>query len=308
MKGPGTQICAVLAAADPSGLYVLTLAGRPSGPLSLPAAPFDPARGQSFEARLREWASIHTAAQITHVEQIGARLSHGYIRICLLALVSDRNAFMPRGARWTPIADIFPWENWCDHEPEGLVQVLRPALYEWSKQARRKTSSLDREMLDVLFAGQAKNWKPALAGERFAVLYKAGLAPEAVRDSAGAAISMRQRHAAVYGQIMDAGDRQVLADTLSYLREKIAHHGIMPALLPGPFTLGALQKSVEAIVGVGLHTQNFRRDIVHSGQVIKTGQTGRTVSSLYKSRPGALWKWAKLAAHQGGMPLPRTPS
>ncbi len=307
MSATEVEICAVLAAADGAGPYVLTLARRHGAQghmFSLPCAPFDPTRGQSFEGRLRDWASVHTTAQITRITQIGTSLAGGRIRIGLLALVSDRNAFMPRGARWTPMGEIFPWEDWQAGEPDSLKQVLRPALDEWAQSGGAKQNLLRLAKLQTLFTDNTKAWVPSLTSERFDMLYEAGLLPEALRDRTGAAISVRQRHAAVYGQIMQGADRHALAMALSSLRMQVELSAAMSSLMPSPFTLGALQKTVEAVIGLSLHTQNFRRDLMHSGQISKTGERGR----IGRSRPGMLWEWAGAAQKFTalvGMPLPR---
>ncbi len=307
MTGESAEICAVLAAADPSGLYILTLAGRQKGQgqaqtHALPSAPFDATRGQSFEDRLHDWASVHTTAQIRHILQIGATNRRGRIRIGLLALVSDRNAFMPRGAHWTPIEEIFPWEHWLSGEPSSLSDVLRPALTDW---AQGKGANAPRQARDeMLFAASAKYWEPVQCADRFDVLYQAGLLPEALRDRTGAMVSMRRRHAAIYGQIMQGDDRQTLAQALALLRRETGQSSILPALLPTPFTLGVLQNTVEVVIGLPLHTQNFRRDIVRSGMISKTGKRGR----VGHSRPGDLWAWDEQGCGSiavPGMPLPR---
>ena len=295
MSGPATQICAVLVAADPEGLFVLTLGGRQ---LSLPGTPFDPQKGQGFEACLRDWASIHTAAKITKVMQAGASVRDGGIRICLLALVADRNAFMPRGAHWTPLAHIFPWEMRLEGEPPALARVLRPALASWAGAADKARR---RQSLAQLFGDGQHDWQPQWAGARYDLLYEAALVPEALRDRSGGAISVRARHAEVYGQVMAGDDRAILAGALSLLREKLAHTALMCALSPHPFTLGSMQKTVQAVIGQPLHTQNFRRDLMRSGLIVATGEHGR----IGRTRAAKLWQWADGAARSlQGMPLP----
>ncbi len=299
----GAEICAVLVASDPGGLYVMTLLERHRGQshiLSLPVAPFDPARGQSLEDRLRDWASIHTTAQINQIMQIKTGLNANTIRTSLLALVGDRNAFMPKGARWTLMDEIFPWENWQNGEPQSLSQTLRPALEEWSGE--RKEAS-ERQRLDAVFASEPKAWHWALCQQRFACLYQAGLLPEALRDRTGAMVQMKPRHAHVYGQMMADDNRRTLSGALSLLRQQTAYAGALPALLLSPFTLGILQKTVEAIMGISLHTQNFRRDLMRTGLLTATGKRGR----VGNSRPASLWQWtaaARLAGAQTHMPLP----
>jgi hypothetical protein len=56
-------------------------------------------------------------------------------------------------------------------------------------------------------------------------------------------------------------------------------------LMPVEFTLLALQKTVEAIVGFDLHKQNFRRSIEQSGLVVKTDAIAQQASG----RPAALF-------------------
>jgi hypothetical protein len=297
------NIRAVLVAADDSGLFVLTLAGRQKAHgrrFSLPYAAFDPARGQSVEDRLRDWASVHTTAQITQIIQVETRVSGGDMCVDLLALVSDRSSFMPRGASWTPIYELFPWEDWRKAEPDSLAHTLRPALMAWAAQQGATRNAA----FQALFPKHPAQWQVEHCGARFDMLYNAALLPESLRDRTGAAVSVRQRHAGIYGQIMHGNDRGALANALSLLRSRVSHTPIMPHLMSGPFTLGAMQQTLEAMTGVKLHTQNFRRDLVRLGKIENTHKRGRSGAS----RPAGLWVWNKSASTpypSWGMPLPR---
>ena len=59
-------------------------------------------------------------------------------------------------------------------------------------------------------------------------------------------------------------------------------------LLPDAFTLSALQADVEAVLGLKLHKQNFRRALGASGLVEGTGrmetETGGRPAELYRFR------------------------
>ncbi len=302
MAEPGAEIRAVLAAADPSGLYVLTMKG-PGGRapvLRLPGTVFDPARGQSPQECLRDWASIHTTAKLTRISQLGVRTTDGRISIGLLALVRDRTAFMPRGVRWSPLAAFLPWENRLDGEPEALTRVLRPALHAWATAATGDQAARRQARIAQLFAAREPDWKATLCDARFALLYQAGLVAEALRDRAGAAIGIRARHVESYGRIMHGDDRHVLASALALLRRDLAHAPVMAALVAGPFTLGGLQKTVQAVLGQRLHTQNFRRDLVRSGQAEALGERGRAGGG----RLAQLWQWRDTGLAGPGMPLP----
>ena len=66
--------------------------------------------------------------------------------------------------------------------------------------------------------------------------------------------------------------RRILATALGRLRGKIKYRPVVFELLPPTFTLLQLQRVVEALAGVRLHKQNFRRLVEHGGLVEGTGQ------------------------------------
>ena len=301
MTDTGAEIRAVLAAADSSGLYVLTrnAPGKGREPvLHLPGTAYDPRRGQSPQACLRDWASIHTTAKISRITQLGVRPAAGRVQIGLLALVRDRTAFMPRGVCWTRMAAFFPWENRLAGEPDALAHVLRPALRAWAGAVAGDEADRRHAQIRELFG--ADTWNAALCDARFALLYQAALAAEALRDRAGGKVGIRARHAESYGRIMEGDDRHILASALAQMRRDLALMPLMPALVEAPFTLGGLQKTVQAVLGLPLHTQNFRRDLVRSGQVRALDQRGRTGGG----RLARLWQWCDTGAAGPGMPLP----
>lgn len=303
MSTNGAEIRAVLVAADPSGLYALTLqrsGDNRDAVLRLPSTAFDPGRGQSLQQCLRDWASIHTTAKIGHVAQLGVHARDGRISIGLLALVRDRQAFMPRGVSWTALKEVFPWEDRLAGEPDALAHVLRPALATWADAAPGDRSAGRHARIAQLFGADNRTWQARLCDARFALLYEAALVAEALRDGASAAVGVRPRHAEIYGRIMHGDDRHILCGALALLRKELACAPVMAALMDAPFTLGHLQKTVQAVTGQPLHTANFRRDLTRSGQIRALGKKGR----IGASRRAALWQWCETGVSGPGMPLP----
>jgi hypothetical protein len=66
---------------------------------------------------------------------------------------------------------------------------------------------------------------------------------------------------------MISDHRRILATGLGRLRGKLKYRPVIFELLGEAFTLGALQKAVEAVSGVPLHKQNFRRAVERTSLV-----------------------------------------
>lgn len=82
--------------------------------------------------------------------------------------------------------------------------------------------------------------------------------------------------------------RRILATAIGRMRAKMKYRPIVFELMPPAFTLTALQKTVEAISGRHLHTQNFRRLVEATALVEPTGETIRT-----RGRPAALFRFRR---------------
>ena len=82
--------------------------------------------------------------------------------------------------------------------------------------------------------------------------------------------------------------RRILATALGRLRGKLKYRPVVFELLPASFTLLQLQRVVEALAGVGLHKQNFRRLVETGGLVEGTGRqhppTGGRPAELFVFR------------------------
>src|SRR5690606_20096883 len=81
--------------------------------------------------------------------------------------------------------------------------------------------------------------------------------------------------------------RRVIATAISRLRAKIEYRPLIFGLMPDVFTLSQLQQSVEALSGVPLHKQNFRRLLDAQNLVMETGQS----SSAQRGRPAKLYRF-----------------
>lgn len=83
--------------------------------------------------------------------------------------------------------------------------------------------------------------------------------------------------------------RRMLATALSRLRGKLRYRPVVFELLPATFTLLQLQRVVEALSGVRLHKQNFRRLVERGGLVEGTGE----FESHTGGRPAALFRFRR---------------
>jgi hypothetical protein len=286
----------VVAIADGEAM-VLTV--RPSGqPAGLPFGPFDPGGHRTFELALRAFVTAQTRFDLGYVEQLytfgdkgrdapladmgdgssAARvLSVGY-----LALTPKAVDTQAPDTAWAPWRRFFPYEDWRDGRPH-VLDALEAPLRAW---ASGDAARLSRARL--LFALDNAPWNEERVLERYELLYEAGLAAEASRDRGERAGPQSDALAAACGEPMISDHRRILATALSRLRGKLKYRPVVFELMPEAFTLSALQKAVEAIAGVPLHKQNFRRALERGGLVEGLGrldaETGGRPAELFRFR------------------------
>ena len=272
--------------------------GLPSPLEGLPFGPFDPDGHRTFEIALREFVTRQTRFELGFVEQLytfgdkgreapladvgagAARvISVGYLALAPLAVETDA----PDSA-WSPFLDFFPWEDWRRGRPEIVDDRIVPALTSW---AGRSESRLARVRL--LFALDDSPWNEERVLDRYELLYEAGLAPEAARDRSRASGGEPAEPVAIgLGEPMISDHRRILATGLGRLRGKLKYRPVIFELMPEAFTLSALQRTVEAISGVALHKQNFRRVVERTGLVEGLGRmdadTGGRPAELFRFR------------------------
>jgi hypothetical protein len=83
--------------------------------------------------------------------------------------------------------------------------------------------------------------------------------------------------------------RRILATAIGRLRGKIKYRPVVFELMPPAFTLLQLQRTVEALAGVRLHKQNFRRLVEQQGLVEETGD----ISAATGGRPARLVRFRR---------------
>ncbi|MBC7668579.1 MAG: NAD regulator [Gemmatimonadaceae bacterium] len=266
----------------------------------LPFGSFDPAGHRTFELGLRAFVTEQTRFQLGYVEQLytfgdegrdapRAEMGAGAARIVsvgYLGLTPTAVETRAPDTAWAPWSAFFPWEDWRHARPALLDQVLAPALPRW---AADDASQWSRARL--AFALDGATWNEERVLERYELLYEAGLAPEAARDRARADGHDPAEPAALsaaLGEPMISDHRRILATGLSRLRGKIKYRPVVFELMPAEFTLSALQRTVEAIAGVPLHKQNFRRVVEREDLVEGLGRqdadTGGRPAELFRFR------------------------
>jgi hypothetical protein len=140
-----------------------------------------------------------------------------------------------------------------------------------------------RERADLAFGLRGAPWNEERVLDRFELLYESGLAQEARRDGRG------EGSAADLGLPMAMDHRRILASALGRLRGKLKYRPVVFELLPRDFTLGELQQTVEALAGLELHRQNFRRLVEGAGLVERTTLLRRETGG----RPAALFRFRR---------------
>jgi hypothetical protein len=225
---------------------------------------------------------------------------------------------------WMNCYDFLPWEDWRDGRPHVLEREIAPALERWVKAgADRAAVRSRRERADICFGQGGAPWNGERVHDRFELLYEVGLVAEAFRDVAQRAhprepasdpvvqpsadpavdplVSLRNLANSVnpapdpgirLGRPLALDHRRILASALGRLRGKLRYRPVIFELLPGTFTLLKLQRTVEALAGVRLHKQNFRRLVEQGGLVEGTGRlevgTGGRPAELFRFRRDVL--------------------
>ncbi|MDP3176222.1 MAG: NAD regulator [Phenylobacterium sp.] len=295
-------LSAVVVAIRDDDAVVLTVRPR-AGLRGLPFGPFDPEGHRTFELALRAFVTEQTRFDLGYVEQLytfgdkgrdapiadmgdGPRtarvLSVGYLALTPAAV--DTQA---PDTEWSAWSRFFPWEDWRAGRPAALG-ALEPALQSWAAAAQGAEAARRASSIRLLFALDGAAWNEERVLERYELLYEAGLAPEAARDRGEGAPAYAAGLGAALGEPMISDHRRILATALSRLRGKLKYRPVAFELMTEAFTLSALQRAVEAIAGVPLHKQNFRRALERAGLVEGLGrldsETGGRPAELFRFR------------------------
>ncbi|GMU42834.1 MAG: hypothetical protein IT479_02725 [Xanthomonadales bacterium] len=261
----------------------------PSGPLDLLAHP-------TLERGMRAWVAQRTGLTLGHVEQLytfgdrfrDPREAAGGPRVistAYLALVREGRPADGFESAWADWYGFLPWEDWRAGRPALLETRIRPLLREFAARLPENHARACQ-----CFGLEGWPWDPERSLERYELLWEAGLVAEARRG--------RETAATVPGRPMARDHRRILATALGRLRGKLKYRPLVFELLPERFTLGQLQRLVEALAGQPLHTQNFRRLVANAGLVEATGQQIHATGG----RPAGLFRFRREVLHERPAP------
>jgi hypothetical protein len=268
---------------------------RPGQPDALPFGPFDPLGHRTLESGLRSWVAEQTRLQLGYVEQLytfGDRGRHllrpderqRIVSVGYLALSRPQGEDKAPDTVWRGWYEFFPWEDWREKRPPIIEKIIRPRLATFVSQDSSELRSRRRERVNLCFGTGETGWDEEKVLERYELLYEAGLVDEAARDGRGGAAPVPG-----LGQSMAFDHRRILATAMGRLRGKMKYRPVVFELMPAEFTLLELQRTVEAISGIRLHKQNFRRLVETQGLVEQTGR----VSSKSGGRPARQYRFRR---------------
>ncbi len=302
----------------------------------LPFGPFDPALHRTLEIGLRSWVEEHTQLRVDYVEQLytfgdrGRVLSTSglprVISVGYIALSRSGQTDAHSDGTWESWYRYFPWEDWRGGAPVIIRETIKPFLERWAGKAQGDALRARRaDRVRLCFGFDGLEWDEEKVLDRYELLYEAGLITEAVRDRAERHTSpsvvqspgmmpppnlppLEQDEEPVntlmLGDAMQFDHRRILATAMGRLRGKLKYRPIVFELMPPDFTLLELQRTVEAIAGICVHKQNFRRLVERSGLVEGTGkflQTGGRPAEQFRFRRAVLRERAAT-----GIGLPRS--
>ncbi len=290
--------------------FVLVVAHQGSQD-ALPFGPFDPAYHRTLESGLRKWVGEQTKFDLGYTEQLytfgdkgrhlpspaspssgsgGRVVSVGYLAL-------TRQVREAPGTRWQGWYHYFPWEDWRDQKPAMIESIILPALKKFVKDAPdSETAELRRERVNVCFG---EGWDEERVLERYELLYEAGLVEEFHRDSGqGNKTGAPKGQGALVGVPMLFDHRRILATAIARLRGKLKYRPLVFELMAPTFTLLELQRAVEALAGLRLHKQNFRRLVAEQGLVEGIGK----FSTPARGRPAELFRFRREALRERPAP------
>ena len=288
-QGSGTtEVVAVLVAITDHTARVLTV---DQGKL-LPNGPLMPLH-RSLQAGVRQWVEEQTQQPMGYLEQLYTFVDtnrrnidgHALVYVSYLGLVQEtQTAQLQTAASWHNWYEYFPWENHLLGRPDVITELIVPALLTWADSAQSATIKQRRQQrIGLCWGLDANEWVTEHALLRYEMLYEAELIPEAPNyqpDKLG--------QAKLLGLPMYYDHRRVIVTAISRLRAKIEYRPLIFGLMSEVFTLSQLQQSIEALSGVPLHKQNFRRLLDSQNLVVPTGES----SSAQRGRPAKLYRFA----------------
>ena len=272
---------AVIVAVTDGRPRILTVGESELGLPALPAGPLGK-DDATLERALRRWIAEQAGIEVGNAEQLYTfgDLTRGLpaeddvraLSVAYLTLVREERT--STGAAWIDWYDLLPWEDHRDSPPASLVDRIAPALDEWVGDDEPR-----RQRIATAF-GTDGRWDGIRVLDRYELLYEAGLVAET-------GVATAARPAGATGRAMAFDHRRIVATALGRLRGKLTYRPVVFELLPDTFTLLTLQRTVEALAGVELHKQNFRRLVERTHLVEGTGKRAASTSG----RPAELFRF-----------------
>ncbi len=273
---------------------------------ALPACPLDAHSHRTLELALRQWVYDQTGLDVGYVEQLYTFGDNDrtplqgdarrVVSVAYLALVHElppTTLKTTHPASWHDVYNYFPWEDRRETPLNTLDAQTTSALQRWISSAPDLDSRRDRQERAAVTFGldSASPWDGDRTLERYELLYELHLVEEFFRDRALRIPDLYNspRLSPTLGQHLRDDHRRIFATALGRLRGKIRYRPVVFELLPPAFTLGQLQSLVEALAGVRLHKQNFRRLVEHGGLVEGTNQ----IAVQTRGRPAELFRFRR---------------
>jgi len=289
IPGLSIELSAVIVAVTDESPRVLVVPGDDGD--ALPAGPFDVENDRTIELALRRWVSERAQLELGYVEQLytfGDRFRTGdeageprAISIGYLALTREAStprAALSASATWRDWYEYFPWEDRRNGSPAMVEAQILPAIAEWVESAQDPAQRESRaERVAAGFPAEAV-WDDEFVLQRFELMYETGLTG--------------------LGRPMAFDHRRILATAIGRLRGKIKYRPLVFELLLPEFTFSRLQRTVEALAGVRLHTGNFRRLVESAGLVEPTGRYERRA----RGRPAELFRYRREVLRERPVP------
>lgn len=273
---------AVIVAVTDDRPRILTV-DSPQGPM-LPSGPLEIEDDRTLDEGMRRLIDAQAGLDVEYLEQLysfGDRnrslarakgeprsLGVGYV-------VLTREA--PTTAKWIDWYHLFPWE---DRRAARFESDVTDKVTEWASETAERT-----ERAQIAFGLADTPWDGVRALDRYELLYEAHLVPEWYVDHGA------RSGDTVVGEPLALDHRRVAVTALSRLRGKLTYRPVVFDVMPETFTLSHLQRTVEALAGEKVHTQNFRRRVERGGLVERTGQqatTGGRPAELFRFRRSVL--------------------
>lgn len=265
---------------------------------ALPTGPLDPAGDRTFELALRRWVRTYAGVELGYVEQLytfgdrfrDPRERDGGPRVisaAYFALMRETAPASGLAARWRNVYQFLPWEDGRSGRPKMIDAAIVPELQKWIRGAGQpEVEEIRRERTAIAFDLEGQQWDRDRVLDRYELLYELGMVPEAARDRED---EIPGATGPLGGREMAFDHRRILATALGRIRAKVKYRPVIFEMVPETFTLLQLQRAVEALAGVRLHKQNFRRLVERGGLVEGTGQRSRHTGG----RPAELFRFRR---------------